>query len=58
VDVAIPEFFEKPTITHLAQTIGGVSLTNDERDLAATLEMIESLSDEEARRLLQEETED
>ena len=58
VEVAIPEFFEQPTITHLAQIIGGVSLTNDERDLAATLEMIESLSDEEARRLLKEETED
>lgn len=58
VEVSIPEFFERPTISHLAQIIGGAQLTNEQQDLAAMLDMVESLSDAEARRLLKEETEE
>jgi len=56
VEVAMPEFFEEPTIAHLAQIVGGSHRDDDDKEFASILEMVESLSDEESRRLLDEET--
>ena len=57
-EVAIPDFFELPTVSHLAEMIGGTNLNNEpESEVAAMLDLVESLSDEEVRKLLKEETE-
>lgn len=57
--VSLPEFFESPTIARMAEMIGAADPRDrPEGDLAADLSWLESLSEEQARQLLEGTTEE
>jgi hypothetical protein len=56
VEISLREFFELPTVAHMAEMISRGELTNyNEVDLSETLAAVESLSDEQALRLVEKE---
>jgi acyl-coenzyme A synthetase/AMP-(fatty) acid ligase/acyl carrier protein len=56
VEISLREFFELPTVAHMAEMISRQELTNyNEVDLSETLAAVESLSDEQALRLVEKE---
>lgn len=56
-EVSIRDFFELPTVAHMAEVIGSANLKNlADSELAAELDMLESLSEEQVRQLLENET--
>jgi hypothetical protein len=57
VEISLREFFESPTVAHMAEMISEQeSMDGDDAGLSDTLEAVESLSDEQAVRLLEKET--
>ena len=55
-EISVLDFFELPTVAHMAEIIGSTNLsTLAETDLAAMLDMVESLSEEQASELLKKE---
>jgi len=54
VVVSIREFFEVPTVAHMAELISSRSEGVAETDLASIVETVESLPDEEVHSLLKE----
>ncbi len=57
--VSIQEFFELPTIAHMAEVIDGENLKSAaDSEMAAMLAMVESLSEEQTLQLLKKETEE
>ena len=58
-EISILDFFKRPTVAHMAEIIGSTNFTTlAEADLAPMLDMVESLSEEQASQLLKEETKD
>jgi amino acid adenylation domain-containing protein len=54
VEISLREFFELPTVAHMAEMISRQELTDyNEVDLSETLAAVESLSDEQALRLVE-----
>ncbi len=59
VVVSIGEFFEIPTVAHMAKLVSSASLKNyDDPELAEMLDLVESLSEEQANQLLKKEPEE
>ena len=57
--VSIGEFFETPTVAHMAELVGSAILKNyEEPELAEMLDLVESLSEDQANQLLKKETEE
>ena len=58
-EISILDFFKRPTVAHMAEIIGSTNFTTlAETDLAPMLDMVESLSEEQASQLLKKETKD
>ena len=57
--VSLREFFESPTVAHMAEMIAAADPhDHPEEDLAEDLSWLESLSEDQARQLLEQTTED
>ena len=57
VEVSIAGFFEIPTVAHMAELAGSANLKDyQDPEMAAMLDMVESLSEERANQLLKKET--
>jgi amino acid adenylation domain-containing protein len=57
VEISLREFFELPTVAHMAEMIGRQALTGcDDAKVIDTLAAVDSLSDEQALQLLEKET--
>ena len=57
IEMSFREFFELPTVAHMAEMISSQELTNhDKADLSDALAAVESLSDEQALHLVEKET--
>ena len=56
VEISLREFFELPTVARMAEMISRQELTNSDAGLSGTLAAVESLSDDQAVRLLEKET--
>jgi len=57
IEIPLREFFELPTIAHMAAVISSQQLTNhDEADLSDALAEVESLSDEQALHIVEKQT--
>jgi acyl carrier protein len=57
IEIPLREFFELPTVAHMAAMISSQELTNhDEADLSDALAEVESLSDEQALHIVEKET--
>jgi amino acid adenylation domain-containing protein len=57
VEISLREFFELPTVAHMAEMIGRQELTRcDDAKVVDTLAAVDSLSDEQALQLLEKET--
>ena len=56
IEISLREFFELPTLAHMAEMISSQELTNyDEADLSDALAEVESLSDEQALHVVEKE---
>jgi hypothetical protein len=53
VEISLRDFFECPTVARMAEII---SQSRENKELAGMLTDLESLSDEEARRLVEDDT--